>query len=293
LIRVLAVVSLCTPPQDGPPPEPSVRIAVDREEVEFGGPFALTLVRTWPVGSVPDALPADAFAPLAVRLLESSRRTDRTVEETRRYEARAFALDTVTVPVPTLRARAGGTDTWHLAMAPPFTLRVRPSLGAEAGPPELPLAPFPPPPPDRTWLVGGGLAAVAAIAVWLRYRWRRRRRSPAAAPPPHERALAWLARLARAAPGDRDGVRNDAAETTAMLRGYLAERFDLSAPAATPERLIARARHPDLTEPGRAALAGLFDRLDKVKFTAVVPPDEQRRQLLAEIERFVAESAAP
>jgi hypothetical protein len=250
-------------------------VVAGADETAPGRGFPLEVVRVWSKDLVPAEWSDRALAPLHLRLEEARRREDSLrVEETRLYRAYAFALGDVSIPPPRLRAvpKAGGEE--RTVSADAIRVRVRPELDPAApGPPELPTAPPARRVPWFAWAAVALLAAAAAIAL--------RRREPAApapapAPPPHETALARLREL-RSKPPEEAIV-----AASAVVRGYVAIRFDVRAPERTTEEVLAAV----------PALAAFLGPCDLVKFAAHRPTDAERARLLDLAEAFVREAAA-
>lgn len=282
----LALLAAC----DAGPPIPAtdllLRVTAGAEEVAPGRAFPLTVVRVWSKDLVPAEWSDRTLAPLHLRLEEARRREDAArVEETRRYQARAFALGDVAIPAPKLRARPKDGGPERAAVAEPVRVRVRPELDPAApGPPELPGEP--PRAPFR-WVPWAAAAAAALAALALARRRKRPAAAPAPPPPPapHERALARLREIAEREPRD---VPADFASTSAVLRDYVAERFAVRAAQRTTEELLAA---PE-TAACRDALAGALGPCDLVKFAAHRPDPAERSRLLALAEAFVRGTAA-
>ncbi|MCE9634657.1 MAG: hypothetical protein K8T90_03040 [Planctomycetes bacterium] len=277
-----------------------LRITAGATEVELGRGFPLTVVRVWSRDLAPSDWEDRALAPLSVRLLNVSRReNDRRVEETRTYAAYAFALGDVTLPPRAISAtpapdrRSGAAETIRTAASAPLHLRVGPTLDPSApGEPELPGGPLREPFPWRTAAIVA-VAALAATAILVR---RARRARPhetnaesAPTPPPGPDVEA-LARLRAVRDRAASDLPADFVETSAIVREYLAARFDVHAPEMTSEEIaVALAR---LEASPRALLHDVGARCDLVKFAAAPPTAADRACLLDAAERFVVETAA-
>ncbi|MHC4548757.1 MAG: hypothetical protein ACYTEZ_08255 [Planctomycetota bacterium] len=274
LIVVFALAAACgdgTPIADVP-----LRITAGAQQVELGKAFPLIVVRVWRHGQAPADWSGEALAPLAVRLVETARREDdRRVEERRRYQAYAFTLGDLTVPVPS---------------GEPLALAVRRSLDPAApGPAELPGEPLPAPFP---WgfgsAVGGALLAAVVLLV------RRRRRRPAAPPPgpvseaaapaPHRLALERLARLRAQQPRTHEEVQSFHVEASGLVRDYVGERFGVGTAERTTEELLALALRAS------PLLAEVLRPCDLVKFARHRPTAAERGHLLDTAETFVRET---
>ena len=104
VLSLLAAVAAC---RDGAPiGDAPLSITAAVREVPLGTAFPLEVLRTWSAGPAPD-WSDETLAPLYVRLVETSRReSEGRVEETRRYEAYAFALADLAEPVELRETRA-------------------------------------------------------------------------------------------------------------------------------------------------------------------------------------------
>ncbi|MCU0728113.1 MAG: hypothetical protein MUE73_20385 [Planctomycetes bacterium] len=272
-----------------------LRVAADTEAVTLGRAFRLTVVRVFAKDLVPDELPDGAFAPLVVRLRETVRREDdRRVEETRRYDAYAFAAGDLVVREIPFTARPGNGGPQREAPGNALRLKVLASLDPAApGELELPAGPMRRPFP---WLPAALAAGVAlsGIAVAVLLRRRPARPSPVAValasppPGPEVRALAALARLRHAPSRDTSDPEMFCEEVAAVLRGYLAERFSLPAARRTTEELGALL---PFTEPEgarlRGALRAALRPADFAKFALLYPDGTGRAAMLDAAEEFV------
>jgi hypothetical protein len=154
--------------------------------------------------------------------------------------------------------------------------------------------PLPVPRDWRPWIVAGAslavLAALAALVVW----WRRRRRTiPSLPPVPADvRARRALAELAARGLLERGAFKDYYAALSAIVRGYLEERFGLRAPEMTTEEfLLATTRNADLTRPQRASLGEFLRESDLVKFARHVPALADAERAFGAAGRFVDETA--
>ena len=216
-----------------------LRIETGATEVPLGAAFPLTVVRVWKSDLVPRAWSDKALAPLRVRLIDTQRREQGGhTEERRRYHGYAFATGVVQVPAPEFRAvpKRGGLERRVLGNA--LELRVTSALDpADPGDVELPGGPLQPPFP---WAIAAGAAALLLVVAALVARRLQRRPAPqpvveAIEPTPRPDAIA-LRRIEelRARP-----AADHAEEFVAMLRVYLAERFDRRTRELTSPELAA------------------------------------------------------
>ena len=142
------------------------------------------------------------------------------------------------------------------------------------------------------WSAGAalGLAALAAVAIWL---WQRRRTLQAERQreTAFERAMQRLERL------ELQGVPDDAAagpwyvELSDIVRRYIEERLAVRAPELTTEEFLREAgRNEEFSQGHRDLLADFLERCDRVKFAAHRPGAEESRRALDAARRFLAET---
>ncbi len=218
-----------------------LRIETGATEVPLGAAFPLTVVRVWKSDLVPQAWSDEALAPLRVRLIDTRRREQGDhVEERRRYHGYAFATGVVQVPAPEFRAvpKRGGLERRVRGNA--LELRVTSALDpANPGDVELPGGPLldtlQPPFP---WVITAGVVALLLAGAALVARRRHPAPQPVVeevepAPRPDEIALRRIEELRAQPAGDH------AEEFVAMLRIYLAERFDRRTRELTSPELAA------------------------------------------------------
>lgn len=274
--RLLALVLLAGCGPGTPIPETDLLLSVTPGafEVELGKPFPLTVTRVWSKDLDPGAWSDKALVPLAVKLVEETRRDDGTrVEETRRYDAHAFSLTDIVVRGLKLVAQPKDGGPERKVVATGFRIRVKRALDPEnPGPPELPGEP----PPSWIWffVTAGALAAAAVLFLALRRKPKAPAPAPVVAPPPrpaaHERALERL----------RGAGIEEAAE---IVREYIAATGRLRALEMTTEEMLVALRAP--------TLANVLRPADLVKFAAHAPTPAERESVLASAEAFIRETA--
>jgi len=274
-----------------------LHVVLPREEVEFGRAFTLVVVRTWGPDSTPSPFDPATLKPLGVDL-EGTRTEARDggSAQTLTFTARAFVRDAVELaPWFELRASDGSV---RRVQAAPTTLTVRSALGSPpALDPEFPDLLEPAGRRTWPWLLAGAAAGLALVAVWLVGRRRTKVAAPSPPPAPPEsaaaRALAALAALrAHARDGLADVVRFHV-EASAIVRRFLAARFQVAAPnLTTAEAMAAVARVPRLSAATAASLARVLDAADQVKFACHLPTAEAMASLLDDAFEFVHAAAA-
>jgi hypothetical protein len=159
---------------------------------------------------------------------------------------------------PAVRLRAGGRETpveidWRPLTVHVTTTIARPDLDEAhgvTGPEPAPPAAIPFWKDERFW--AATIAVVAVTAAVLAG--RRRRPSPAPEPPPHEWSAAELDRLGRSDP--------DADALAAVLRDFLARRFQIPAAGTTTDELLLLL----CATPNVAAWRSLLERCDVARF---------------------------
>jgi len=297
-LRPLALLLVLAACDDGAPiaaEDLLVSVTLGVNELEFGRAFPVTVVRVWDKDLEPEEWRDELLAPLSVELEETSRREDaRRVEETRRYTGRAFTLDDVIVPPLTVRATAlgGGDDRVFTVDGP--ALHVKPSVDREEpGPPELPSGLLSEPAP-WSFILAGGLAALALIVLLIR---RARHRAtpaptePEAPPVPVAHgaiALRRLAALRELSPSSPAEIVAFYVETADVLRAYVAGRSAARLEHTTSEELVALSPvSTTFDDPHVDALAVFLTDCDSVKFGAVRPGPDERDALVAGSDSFV------
>lgn len=277
----------------------ALRVQTVSTEVPFGEAFPLQVEMVWRTDLVPEPIRDEAFAPLRVRLRDTTQlETSGRIAETRLYDAFAFARGELTVPAIAWKARprAGGDERTTTSEA--FPLRVKTALPDDATlAAELPgdlLLPTPPTTRRWPWL----LLALVPLLAWLAWRRRAHPAAVAAAPvatptePAHTRALARVAALREQTPHSDAEVEAWCAETVQLARDYVLVRFAVAAPEMTTDELLAAeplAR--TLPEAPRTHLARLCQVGDLVKFARFHPEPDTQRALLADAEAFVRGTA--
>jgi len=164
------------------------------------------------------------------------------------------------LPLPAIRVRPGGRESWVELAFEPLGVRVTTSLprvdldeAREVTGPEA----APPAPPARlgVWLTGVGVVA-GALLLWSRWRTRRRRDRR-----PEPTLAAWLdGELARLGPVD--AAAPSAADSLGdVIRGYLARRYRVVATGRTTGELVSL-----LPAEAAADWRDVLERCDLAKF---------------------------
>jgi hypothetical protein len=279
LLLLLPAVCACGGGEPIPAVDGFLRVTAEAEVVELGKAFPLTAVFIRKKDGDATEWTDDLLAPLSVRLVDVSRREDaERIEETRRYEARAFLLGEVRVP----------------ASDPPLTLGVRGVLDPGApGPAELPGGLLREP---HGWVIWAAAGALLLVGVSVLIRLGRRRGLPAAepvpeaaseVPGPHVRALEELARLRGRFPADLEESGPYHVSASGILRGYVRERSDVPL-TRTTEECLAVLSAPDSA---RARLAEALRHCDLAKFARYLPDAAACEAMLDAAESFVRETA--
>jgi hypothetical protein len=263
-------------------PGPGGAVALPDGPIEFGRAFPLSLTRVVRRGAT--AEPEPSLAPLTTRLEATTTWSGDDdvpeVVEERRYLAWAFVLDAVELPGASLHVTSSLPD-------------------GNAGRPELPEELLELPRSDRTtWIVALAAAIGAALLGLILRIVRRRERVDRSAAPSAERisadarARARLQQLRRRPLDDGAAVLALHDEASALLRDYLGERFEPSAPARTSEELLEDAAlERAIGAAPRRRLVALLPPLDRVRFGRGRALPAAARQLVDELESFVGETS--
>jgi hypothetical protein len=289
----LLLAAACNRPAAIAPDVVALTVTTPAQEANFGDAIPLTIVRSWRKDLTAQEWPAQAFAPLRLRLVDAVRRENAThVEDTRRYDAYVFGTDPLTVAVPAFVARGAGEEV-HKVDGPHLTLRMRSSLAAADDlTAELPRDLFPAPartPSACWWLVPLGLLAV--LAWW----WRRAthpratRVDGAVTQRPDARALTRLAKLRGPAPTDPAAVAAFFTELAATLRDYVGERFGVRSAERTTDEILAADVLQALPAHGLAARA--LTVCDLVKFARAHPTPAECERAVDAVSEFVRGTA--
>lgn len=175
---------------------------------------------------------------------------------------------------------------------PDAALRVESLRPDPAAPPRGPRGALPAPPavPPVVWvlpLIALLAAAITGAAIALRRRAARPRPGPPRLPP-HARALAALEALragGRLDDGDPEPLYR---ESSAIVRGYIEERFGLRAPESTTEEFLrAAAESRGLDPAARLGVAAFLEACDLVKFARHQPDRPRRAEALDAAVAFV------
>jgi len=145
------------------------------------------------------------------------------------------------------------------------------------------------------WLLGGGVAALLALAlgIWSALR-RRARPAPVVPPrPAHVIAAEALASLQARGLVQRGEFKEYYSALSDVVRTYLEQRFELRAPEMTTEEfLLTTARDGRLARAHRPLLADFLTESDLVKFARHLPTLADAERAFQAAQRFVDETAA-
>jgi hypothetical protein len=145
------------------------------------------------------------------------------------------------------------------------------------------------------YLLGGGLVALALVALVLHRVLTRPRRVAAVAPPrpAHEIAAEALERLRQRRLIEEGAFKEYYSTLSGIVRAYVEQRFDIRAPEMTTEEfLLVSARSGKLVGPHRALLADFLTESDLVKFARHLPAIADSERAFTAARRFVDETAA-
>lgn len=267
------------------PAQGSLRIVCEPQEVVFGQPFALEVVRSWPLGHEPEPFDDALLLPLAVELQTSRVDAGRDAfVETRRYRAVAYALGALRLPPLAVRSRApdGAVAT---ATADIPVLAVASCLPEPAGDVEWPgdVRDARPSGLGQGILeaVVAAVLGIAGLALWFgRRRTHVRTAEDAAA------LRAAIAALPLPAESDPAAVTAFYVELARLVRSRVGTRLQRRVDARTTEELVA------LAAAVRAELGASLAPCDRVKFAAARPGAAAHAEAKALALAFVDASAA-
>jgi len=150
-----------------------------------------------------------------------------------------------------------------------------------------------PPEPFRLnwWYVAAGVAALLLLIVYLKMRGRTKLIRLQAA----KIRRAWVDALEELeklfALIDREESRNYAVESSAIIRHYIEDRFELSAPRQSTEEFLETAQHSPKLEPRHQQSLGEFLRIcDLLKFAKTLADKQELRNLHDAAVAFVKET---
>ena len=275
--------------------ELALRIVPPEDAIEFGMPFELRVVQTWQKTFEVEDWGVEKLDPLVAELVETTRRENAThVEEMRRFSCYAFALDEVVLPALFLRARSSEDGTQRVALGDELRLVVESGLsGEDAGVMELPRDMFPAPFPWTLLLATLALLSSTGFVVHRIRNGRTLVEPEIPSEPAHVVARRRIAVLRARSFETREEVRAFHVETSALLRTYLEERFEVESAGKTTDEFFADPATARALEPGvHASLRALLARSDLVKYAGQASGVEERDALLVTIETFVEETCA-
>ncbi|MHC4923020.1 MAG: hypothetical protein ACYTG4_02940 [Planctomycetota bacterium] len=272
----------------------ALEMRADAEEVEFGAPFEVTVVRTWSRDLEPEPWSDELLAPLDVKS-RGTRREDTAsgTRETLLFEARAYARETARVPGPAWSARRTAGGSTRSVNADDLVVSVRPSVDA-AAPGAVEERPGPVNLPTRwaAWMAAFGL--IVSVATLLLGREQETRTLvQTASPDPvrlaRELAEEQLERLRDAVAGDPLVFHSDAVQ---LARDFVAEATGRGTRSQTSSEILSRADLETLlSESGRDNMGKVLSTCDLVKFAAATSTQESREQVLERLATAVEGTA--
>jgi len=278
-----ATATPSVPAQAGPI---QIDVAVDRRTVTIGDPIVVTIRLTRPADvRVVSFEPERSLGDIAIldrrsegpEKLPDGRLQDTRVLRLARYETGETRIPSFEAAYVDAGGRQGKVGTAPVPISVTTVLAegdARPAdIKNPAVMPERPLWP---------WLVAAAVLA-AAIAIWIRQRWRARPVQAAPAVPPgpprpaHETAYAELERLLSSGLLEKGQVKQFYIELAEILRRYLTARFGVETFERTTSEILEALRAVRLPVRGMAATADFFAACDMVKFAKYLPGSEETR----------------
>lgn len=219
-------------------------------------------------------------------------------------ELTAVPLKPGNLTLPVLQIGIGDQP---IARTNPWAAQVESAIPKDDPKPREPVPPRPPAELAFPWwvLAVAGALALAALALGgtLLYRWIRERRRAARAPRPvpprtaDQEALDALSALEKKPAVRPAELKAHYHAVSEVLKRYLGRRYDFAASESTTEELLATLERlwndPAVGRSGGTGeLRGLFERLDRVKFTDQLP-DEGEPQAMVEAARKLVLATRP
>ena len=133
------------------------------------------------------------------------------------------------------------------------------------------------------------LALLAAIALWLYYRWRKNGKlgPRKKLPPPYDEAKAALARLRSRSLWQHNRVKEYYSGLSDILRRYVERRFGFGAVEMTSSEIAQALGENEEARPAQHLLNNVMQTADLVKFAKMMPVAFENEQAITDAERFV------
>lgn len=257
----------------------TVTASVDRSKVELGQSIRMVADVSYDPRRDPHPPEAEKIAlpPFEVLDAVATPMPEAGGRRVLRYTIRLVAWRTGRLTIPPLRVGAARSAPIAVDVEkPPATKTDRPGEIRGLKPPTAIAV------PPWVWALGIAILAALAALLWKGIRRLARRRRPAPPPlPPHLQALRDLDALAAARLIAAGRLREHYERLADVLRAYLRGRFAMPLELTTAE-LIAAMRAAGLEDALCAAVRGILDEADLVKFARLAPPAEHAEgQMLA------------
>lgn len=150
------------------------------------------------------------------------------------------------------------------------------------------------------------IVAVTALVLFFIQRKRRLRRpqtavrqvvveeTPTVVEPPapaHAKALQELARLSREKPWQKGNIKEYYAELSLIVRNYLEERYQISAPESTTREIEAMLRQTGFPKERMNDLRKILDQSDLAKYAQDIGTDKPHEQYILRSEELIKQTA--
>jgi hypothetical protein len=110
--------------------------------------------------------------------------------------------------------------------------------------------------------------------------------------PAHTKALLELARLNREKPWQKGAVKEYYAELSLIIRSYLEERYQISAPESTTREIEAMLRQTGFPRERMSDLRKILDQSDMAKYAQDLGADKPHEQYILRSEELIKQTAA-
>lgn len=271
--------------------QPGLRMVSSTRQIALGEPFTLKIEAAWPAGAKSVTGPAWPDTLAHFELLQPVQEDSATVDgmRTRSRVYRLTSFDSGRWAIPVLVATAGGktyrSDTLSILVT---TVPIEGNAYRDLH--EIIEVAEPPFPWKRWAAIGFGLLLLAVLA-WYFYRKRRR---PVPVVPafdtrlsPLDQALASLKAIREADLLGKGEVKGYYSRLTDTFRLFATRRFEQPLLAETTDGILLHLSRAGVGRDALSALAAMLRLADAVKFAKYVPPAEDARQAVDDMEALI------